>query len=104
MTDILIVSITCATSAEAEALAHKLIELRLAACVQSQSVRSTYVWDGAVETASEVLLTAKTRADKWPALEAFVRASHSYEVPEIIATRAEQVSPPYADWLNEVLG
>ncbi|MFT4090433.1 MAG: divalent-cation tolerance protein CutA [Asticcacaulis sp.] len=103
MTEILIVSIACGSATEADKLAQMLVSLKLAACVQSQPVRSTYLWQGTIEQADEVLLTAKTTADKWLGLEALVRANHSYEVPEIIATRAEGVSQPYADWLKEVL-
>ena len=103
MTDIVTVSIACASDTEAATLARVLVENRLAACVQSAAIVSTYRWQGAIETAPEVLLTAKTRADKLDALEACVQALHSYEVPEIIAVPVVWASEPYARWLNEAL-
>jgi uncharacterized protein involved in tolerance to divalent cations len=103
MTDIVTVSIACASEAEAATLARVLVENRLAACVQSFAVASTYRWQGAIETAPEVMLTAKTRVDKRDALEACVRALHSYEVPEIIAVPVVWASAPYAQWLNAAL-
>lgn len=103
MTDIVAASIACASGAEAQAIARALVENRLAACAQSSGVTSTYRWQGAVETAPEVLLTAKTRIDKLDALEACVRALHSYEVPEIIAVPVVWASESYARWLDEAL-
>jgi len=102
--NILIVCIACASVDEAAKLARLLVEQKLAACVQTHPVRSTYVWQGQIETADEVMLTAKTISGKLEALEAAVKAYHSYEVPEIIATRAEWVNADYANWVIESLG
>lgn len=104
MTDIMIMSIACGTPHEAEKLAQMLVSLKLAACVQTHPIESTYVWEGAVERAHEVMLTAKTLRDKLSAIEVVVKAHHSYEVPEMIAMRPEWVSQPYVDWLRGVLG
>jgi uncharacterized protein involved in tolerance to divalent cations len=103
MTDIVTVSIACGSDAEAQAIARVLVEQRLAACVQSHAMTSTYRWKGAIETAPEVMLTAKTRRDKLEALEACVRRLHSYDVPEIIALPVVWAHQPYADWLDAVL-
>lgn len=103
MSDIVTVSIACASKAEAATLAQALVENSLAACVQSFSITSTYRWQGAVETAPEVMLTAKTRVDRLEALEACVRTLHSYEVPEVIAVPVVWASESYALWLNDSL-
>jgi len=103
MTDIVTVSIACGSDAEAHAIARALVESRLAACVQSYAVTSTYRWEGVIETASEIMLTAKTRFDALPALEAKVRELHSYAVPEIIAQPVVWAHEPYVRWLEEVL-
>ncbi len=101
--DIVTVSIACGSQAEAQAIARALVEQRLAACVQAHAITSTYVWQGALETAPEVTLTAKTLAAKLDALEALVRARHSYEVPEIIARPVTWASAGYAAWLRAEL-
>lgn len=103
MTDLMTISITCADKAEAERLADMLVTQKLAACVQYAPLRSTYVWQGKVETADEVGLTIKTLRHKLPALAAAVRAAHSYEVPELIATRIEWASAEYEQWLRDAL-
>lgn len=103
MTDLMTVSIACADADEAGRIADLLVAQKLAACVQSAPIRSTYVWQGAVEMADEVMLTAKTLRDRLEALEAAVRLAHSYEVPEIIAARIDWTSAGYENWLRETL-
>ena len=103
MTDLVIVSIACGSETEAQTIAKALVEDRLAACVQSHAITSTYRWQGAIETAPEIMLTGKTRLDKLPALEARVRELHSYDVPEILAVSVVWASAAYAQWLNESL-
>jgi len=101
--EIVIVSVACGSQAEADALSHALVQARLAACVQSHAITSTYRWQGQVETSAEVILTAKTLRSKCEALEELVKANHSYEVPEIIATPVAWVSAGYAAWLRDSL-
>jgi uncharacterized protein involved in tolerance to divalent cations len=101
--DLLTVSIACASDTEAQALARLLVEQRLAACCQTHPITSTYRWQGAIETAPEVMLTAKTLTVKLPALQAAVKANHSYDVPEILAVPVVWASTDYAQWLRESL-
>lgn len=101
--DAITVSIACASDEEAQSIARGLVEQRLAACVQTAAITSTYRWQGLIETAPEILLTAKTLVDKLPALEAFVTAHHSYAVPEILAVPVVWSSAEYDRWLRENL-
>ena len=101
--EIVTVSIACASGDEAQGLALALVEARLAACVQTAAIQSVYRWRGAVEQAPEVLLTAKTLSEKLPALEALVKARHSYDTPEILAAPVVWASAGYAAWLRESL-
>lgn len=100
-TDTLLVLSTCPDADTAQRLARTLVEDRLAACVSILGpVTSIYRWRGAVETAGEVLLLAKTRADRYAALEQAMRALHPYEVPEIVAVPIEQGLHDYLDWVR----
>ncbi|HTM80631.1 divalent-cation tolerance protein CutA [Asticcacaulis sp.] len=103
MSDIVTVSIACANEAEAQSLTGLLITAHLAACVQSHEIRSTYRWKGEIDTTDEIMLIAKTLSDRLPMLEALVKAHHSYEVPEILATPVVWASEDYATWLREAL-
>jgi len=102
VTDPRTLQVFCAIDAEPRAheLAASLVEERLAACVQVVGpVRSTYRWDGAVETATEWLLLVKTTADRFPGLRAAVVARHPYDVPELVAVPITDGLPAYLEWI-----
>jgi periplasmic divalent cation tolerance protein len=86
----------------AKKIADTLVEKRLAACVQiSGPITSTYWWQGQIETAQEWICTAKTQQDLYDAVEQAIRAVHSYETPEIIATPIVAGSQSYLDWIRD---
>ena len=89
---------------EARNLAKALIQNRMAACVQLMPVESFYTWDGDIHDDDEVLLLIKTQSDLYPALEAFIKEVHSYQVPEIIQLPVVAGSDTYLRWIGEVTG
>jgi periplasmic divalent cation tolerance protein len=99
------VILTTASSAEeADRLASGLVESALAPCVQIMpKMTSVYVWEGGVQKDQEHLLLIKTLPEKWNKVREFITASHSYEVPEIVAIEAVQVAEPYRKWLEASL-
>jgi len=100
----LLVLTTTPNTEESESLARKIIEARLAACVQIlPRMKSFYFWENAVQTDSEHLLLIKTVPEKYDELEKFIQTNHSYDVPEIVAVRAEKVSESYFQWLQNYL-
>lgn len=101
MTDKIVILSTCGSSDEAERLARKIVEQRLAACVNVVSpVRSFYRWKGAVEDASEWLLVIKTSRALFDRLRAQLELGHSYEVPEILALPVVEASANYLSWMD----
>ena len=73
MTDKIVVLNTCASAEEAEKIAHRLIEARLAACVNVlPGARSYYRWQGAIENAVEWLLIIKTSRERFEDLSSVV--------------------------------
>ena len=100
MTELLLVMISLPDMEAAKALARRLIDLNLAACVQLQpGVQSIYRWDGRVCEEQEVALMVKTTAAQWPAISAFIKQNHPYDVPEIIAQPIIHSDPDYARWV-----
>lgn len=86
--------------ASAQAMAESLVADRLAACVNILApCRSVYRWQGAIESAEETPLLIKTTAARYAALEAAIRASHPYELPEIIAVTVARGLPEYLMWV-----
>jgi periplasmic divalent cation tolerance protein len=95
---------TAASNQEATELANMLVNSKLAACVQIlPQIESIYRWKGSVERSSEVLLIAKTEQGRFAELEQQVRSRHSYDIPEIVAIPAAEISAPYRKWLSESL-
>jgi periplasmic divalent cation tolerance protein len=102
MYEFLVVSTTVEQLADAETIAQALVSERLAACVQQQGkVTSTYYYDGEMENSSEYLLTIKTTASRYKALEKRLVELHPYELPEIIAVSVRSGLSGYLDWIEE---
>ena len=100
----LIILTTTPNIDEAESLARKIVEAKLAACVQVlPQMKSFYFWKGEVQKDDEHLLLIKTLDEKFDELEKFIQTNHSYEVPEIVALSAEKVSESYLNWMKDYL-
>ncbi|ACF13653.1 CutA1 divalent ion tolerance protein [Chloroherpeton thalassium ATCC 35110] len=97
-----VVITTCAKKEEAEALAAKILEKKLAACVQLSEIQSFYEWDGKICNVSEIKLMLKTRTVLYPQLEACIVENHRYDVPEIIQLPIHAGLNAYLNWLNDV--
>lgn len=101
MTDPLIVFTTYPDREAALAAASRLVQQKLAACVNVlPQMTSVYEWKDEAKMDTEHLLLAKTTARRFPALEAAILATHPYELPEIIATPIAQGLKGYIDWID----
>ncbi len=99
MTALLLVTTSCADSAQAEALAAYIIDMRLAACVQVTQVASHYIWEGQRQTAQEFKLEFKSLPALRAQIEAAISDAHSYELPEIVFMPVS-ASAAYAKWVK----
>jgi periplasmic divalent cation tolerance protein len=99
--EVRVVFITVPNAECAETLARALVQERLAACVNVvPGVRSFYRWEGKVQDDPELLLIAKTRADRCSALAARVDELHPYDLPEVLELPAAGGSRAYLDWVR----
>ncbi|HXG32163.1 MAG TPA: divalent-cation tolerance protein CutA [Bryobacteraceae bacterium] len=104
MTDKIVVLSTCGSPEEAERIAKRLVEKRLAACVNVvTALRSIYRWRGQVEEAGETLLLIKSRRELFDAVRVEIEKAHSYELPEVIALSIVDGSRGYLSWLESEL-
>ncbi len=86
----------------ARAIAAQLLDERAAACVTViPGARSLYWWKGTIESAEEVVLVAKTRADAVERVADRVRALHPYDLPEVVIDANVRASGAYAAWIAE---
>jgi periplasmic divalent cation tolerance protein len=99
-----VVLTTCPDESAAEALARRLVEERLAACVNRlPGLRSTYRWEGTVHDDPEVLLIAKTNGERLATLSARIQELHPYAVPEVIALPIAHGAERYLAWIGQTL-
>lgn len=102
MEAVLLVITTVPNAATGAVIARRLVEHRLAACVnQLPFGKSVYRWQGVVEEADEGLLVIKTTATRYPELEAALKAMHPYDVPEIVALPTAAGLPAYLAWISQ---
>ena len=100
--DAIVVLITASSREEADRIARRLVEDRLAACVNIvPQVRSLFVWEGKLSQEDEVLLVVKSRLARFQQLATAVKRLHSYRVPEIIALPVVMGSADYLRWVSE---
>jgi len=85
----------------ARTFARRLVEARLAACVNLVPLASIYRWRGKVEHAREILLVVKTAARHVRELERWVLREHPYECPEFVVLEPRHVAPGYLRWVEE---
>jgi periplasmic divalent cation tolerance protein len=90
--------------AQAQEMARKLVERKLAACVQVVGpITSTYRWKEMIEVDQEWMLVCKTRGALFAVIEAAIRELHPYETPEIVAVPILEGSRGYLAWMDAEL-
>ena len=98
--DILSVTTTVASAADARRLAQVILERRLGACVQvEEGLTSHYRWEGRPCEEPELRLTIKTLTACAAPLQALFAQEHPYELPQFLAVEMT-ASPAYAAWLR----
>lgn len=101
MTDFIVTYIVCSSGTEAIAICKLLVENRLAACVNIfPAMQSMYWWEGKIQEGNEVVLFAKTQANKFEEIKKKVIEMHSYDCPCIIALPIEAGAENYLKWIG----
>ncbi len=101
MTDVFVVLSTAASAEEGLGIGRRLVEERLAACVNVlPGARSVFRWEGAVQESDEALLVIKTRRERYPALARRIQELHPYEVPEVLALPVQAGATAYVEWVR----
>ena len=92
------------TKEHAAAIGMKLLENRIAACVQTEGpISSSYWWKNKIETSEEWRCIIKTTAKKYDEVERTIRSLHPYEEPEIIGQPITAGSVTYLKWIEDSL-
>jgi periplasmic divalent cation tolerance protein len=95
-----IVQTNCASAEEARAIARAAVEAGLAACGNVHGpIASVYRWEGEIVEAPEHVLVLKTVRDRLDALEALIRAHHSYVTPAFLVLPIAAGEAGYLAWI-----
>jgi periplasmic divalent cation tolerance protein len=101
MTNVVLVLTTVPDGELGDAMARKLVEERLAACVNVMPpMTSFYRWQGALEREVERQIVIKTTAERVPAVQARVAELHPYELPEFVVLAVADGSTGYMAWVG----
>ena len=99
-TEYILAMTTVSSESQARDLVRKLVEGRLAACINQIHTASTYRWKGALEEAPEILLLIKTTRNRQAELQKMLLEAHPYELPEFITVPITGGSESYLKWLQ----
>ena len=96
-----IVLTTLGSDIDPATLALRLVEERLAACVNVlPEMESFFRWHGAVERDRERQLVIKTRAALVPELQRRLIEMHPYDLPEFLVVPVSAGSEAYLRWIT----
>jgi len=91
----------CPDEAAALAAARTLVEEKLSGCGNViPGVTSVFEWEGRIDTAREVGLLLKTRADLLEAAVARLGEIHPYETPAVLGWVCDTGAPATLGWLG----
>lgn len=98
--DILTVTTTVGSAADAQRLAREIVSRRLAACVQIEAgLQSLYHWQGQLCEEPELRLVIKTLQACEQALQQLFAQHHPYELPQFLGVTM-RASEAYARWVR----
>jgi len=101
MDEHLVVFVTASSSAQARRIARRLLQSKLAACVNMVPIESMFLWKGEIQEEEEVLMVIKTRAEAFDDLMNAVKGMHTYDTPEVIGMPVVLGSREYLKWIDD---
>ncbi|SEA11963.1 divalent cation tolerance protein [Haloplanus vescus] len=84
-------------------LARRLVDERLAACVNVVDCTSTYRWDDVVREDEEAVLLAKTTPDRYPELADRLVEWHPHDVPCVERIDADDAHDEFTAWCADAV-
>ena len=94
---------TCRDIDEAKKIGELLVKNGLAACINTWTIESCYMWEGAMKCETEGALFIKTLESKVPDVENLIEQNHSYATPFIGAIEVKRLNRAYKEWMTQVI-
>jgi periplasmic divalent cation tolerance protein len=97
----ILVQTTTNSIKEAKKISKILLEKKLVACVQISKIESFYVWKDDFCEDEEFLISIKTKKENFEKIERKIKELHSYDVPEIISFKIDNLSKEYKKFISQ---
>ena len=97
-----IVISTFETIEQAQPVIDKVLDMKLAACIQTINIGSHYSWNGSLCHDKEILVLFKTSTTLYDSLKSELEILHPYDTPEIIRISIEDGAAAYLKWIDDV--
>lgn len=99
--DVLILLSTFPDLHSAKKVAKELVKNKICACVSILKIEtSIYRWKGKIVAEPEFLAVVKLSDKNYARAENTIKKMHPYEVPEIVAFKANRVNNKYRAWVE----
>lgn len=100
MDRVALVYTTFPSEVEAAGVGRRLVEARLAACVNIfPAMTSIYEWEGKMEETAEAAMIIKTRAALAEQVMGEVRTLHPYATPALLVIGVDGGGASYMEWI-----
>ena len=93
----LLIYVTHPSKPEAIRITSELLNARLIACANYQSM---YWWEGFLTKSEEIVTIYKTRSENWEAVKQCIEASHKNTTPCIIKLAEVEANASYESWIQ----
>ncbi|KCZ74710.1 hypothetical protein H311_04322 [Anncaliia algerae PRA109] len=100
---LVIIETTTNNEGKANEIASKLIEMKLAGCIQISKINSYYKYDNKLCNDEEYLIRIKSTKSYFKNVEQVLLDIHNYELPEIICYECVYASKKYKEFINNSL-
>lgn len=98
--EFIVIYCTVPNKKEGREIAKRLIEKKLAACVNIiDKIDSIFSWDGELTEENEAMMFIKTKRELFDKVNALIQGLHSYNVPEVIAVPVLEADEQYLKWI-----
>lgn len=100
---ICVLFLTCAKVTEADKISKTLLEKRLIVCAKRFPVSSSFLWNGKIDNADEVLLVMDSIEENFEKVRIEVAKIHSYKTFVLLSSPVTQTTKEARDWMGQEL-
>lgn len=102
MASVCLIYVTCENNEAARRIGKRLVESRLAACVNIiDGMNSIYRWEGKLQDDRETVLIVKTTQDLADQVVAELKSLHGYECPCVLKIPIEGGNEDFLTWIEK---